>query len=69
MQLNQTIVEAFMDMQKMKQDEEDEKKEEAEEKKEEEERKKKEECKQGVPTQESTQAEKDAYAARCPNGP
>ena len=64
-ELIKTIIEAIMNGQKMKQDEEDKKDEE----KKAEEEKKKEECKQGVPTQDSTQAEKDAYAARCPGGP
>jgi hypothetical protein len=63
-ELVKTIVEAIMDGQKMKQDEKDKKEEEKKE-----EERKKEECKKGVPTQDSTQAEKDAYAARCPNGP
>lgn len=64
-ELIKTIIEAIMNGQKMKQDEEDKKDEE----KKAEEEKKKEESKQGVPTQDSTQAEKDAYAARCPGGP
>jgi hypothetical protein len=64
-ELIKTIIEAIMNGQKMKQDERDKKDEE----KKAEEEKKKEECKQGVPTENSTQAEKDAYAARCPNGP
>lgn len=62
-ELVKTIVEALMNKQDMKKDDDqqDEKKDEP--------KPNPLDCKQGVPTANSTPAEKLAYAARCPNGP
>lgn len=67
--LFKTIVEAVMNQQKMKKDDDDKKKDDAKKDGEEKEEPNPLDCTQGVPTNESTPAEKLAYAARCPNGP
>lgn len=69
--LVKTIVEAVMNQQNMKKDDEQKDDEDkADEKQDDDEPKPNPfDCKQGVPTNDSTPAEKLAYAARCPNGP
>lgn len=69
--LIKTVVEAFMNEQNMKKDDDKKDDEKADDEKKDDGKQEPNpfDCKQGVPTNESTPAEKLAYAARCPNGP
>jgi hypothetical protein len=68
-ELLKTIVEALMNKQDMKKDDQKEDDKKDDQKDDEQPKPNPFDCKQGVPTANSTAAEKLAYAARCPNGP